>query len=56
MHNFDRTILSGFAMREFATKEDLNKRKQVILKSLVSLKINKIDQEQKTLSVKCFLF
>ena len=31
--------ISGFAMREFATKDDLNKRKQVILKTLVCLKI-----------------
>ena len=38
-------------MREFATKEDLNKKKQVILKTLVSLKIKKFDQKQKMLNV-----
>ena len=31
--------ISSFAMRKFTTKEDLNKRKQVILKTLVCLEI-----------------
>ena len=34
--------ISGFSMKEFATKEDLNKSKQVILKTLVCLKIKNL--------------
>ena len=34
--------ISGFAMKEFATKEDLNKSKQIILKTLVCLKIKNL--------------
>ena len=35
--------ISGFAMKELATKGGLNKRKQIILKTLVCLKIKKFD-------------
>ena len=49
-------------MREFSTKEDLNKRKQVVMKTLVCLKIKKMDLFsvkkiliQKMLSAKCSL-
>ena len=52
VHNFDRATLSGFAMSEFATKEDLNERKQTILKTLVCLKIK---NWPKTRNAKCVL-
>ena len=45
----DRSALSGFGMMKFATKEDLNKRKQVILKTVVCLnkKIKKLTKNKK---------
>ena len=47
VHDFNTAILSGFAMWEFATKEDFEKRnKGVILKVPGLPKNKKIDQKQ----------
>ena len=46
----DRSALSGFGMRKFSAKEDLSKRKKVILKTVVcpNKKIKKLTKNNKS--------
>ena len=57
VHNFDRVTLLVFATRELPTKEYLNKKKQVIGKTLVCLKIKNwpifYEENLRTKNAKC---